>query len=1376
MSLLYFFLSIFISLGAIVILRYSDRNNRSFEKIHKLTQKVKDEIDNYSRQSIEQLKNFDTNFDYSIKKGESLLKMLNDGVNNTSLKVSGSIDSSLKDRLAALEKAVDDNRQLLSEGNTPGGVSKNIKALLKESVKEVKFIRADIKKMQTEIDVEKKNISSMIENHNKDVGTRITNYRKELELFVSEQWKSYTKHSTEINTDIKRLDEKMDSLRGGHLEQFQSNLTEIEDTQRKKLVQMKDEFSKLHLDVQKDIEKKIGDYSTYFTRLENRVDEYTVKLEKKLEKEIDLRVLDINKAATDKVKEIDAHVDLVKTDARNSILKIVREYDDKIQSLVTKFKEMESATGDKIAEYEAFLSDSSINIENIRNDIFTKIEDKQKELSIHLNNAADLGMKLELKVFDNIKEQLRKFKISVDKTITDLDKNVSDKILSNNNILSDFDKLLSDKSAALNNDIKVLSDRISNVTDENSKFITKNSADIEALENEVELNKNGINAVLQELKDQTNYRVNEVSRDVELRIDEIKKHFNAGKEAAYKDIESMLHEITANADGKTEEINSKFNIKFVEIEKQLQAAHDGMITRAKELENDITGDSKKIRDDFLNKQIELEDKINIEIEKMREFVEEKNSGLYHEVSIFESKLKSVLSDFEDRIYDNEGELKRVEKEYFEKGELYLKKCEDDTEKLQLINERIKEEIQLVKNNIETDITALTDNGRNEARLVMENGKSRLLAVYKELESETDRKINEYKDHLSKIKHNMKLIEDKFDAQFEDKLVAMDKKFDGKQEMFNEKYKIHLSELTERTNSAESDFLQKLSGIESDFNKRTMQLLNDNKKELSELNKSYDNLQSEIEKIEKHIDQHVNDKIESGKNMLNEQYDNLETDSIRRINDYKNELLTVRQSIDAMNEKFDAKFNDTSINIDDRFKEKYIEINERYAENIALLRAKITDMETQFRSGFDNSIKSNTDKLNSFVNKFDNLSLQIETLKTRIDKEIADRVKKGVDTINSTLEERIENANKIFSDNETGFVEKLDEYKKDFVKIQQNMKQTDAKFTAQFIEHSSVLDKRIALIETEIKRFENHTKIFDKANNMKDKLDGEIKLLIDNVNVLKGHKADMDELEKKINKINTTVTATESKYTDILSGTKKIENIEATINDIKVFIDDAQKRIADMSDARVAMKNIETQLDRVESRYKGVETMLHGLDSKEASIKQTGENIGKLDHTAKDIEMKISNIARKLDEVRFKEETYEKSLKAFEKDASLILQSQDRVMSVIEKFNQMDSFIEDLEVRSNSINKHREWLVKAQTQMENLNAATDKKIKILESLVENEGVKKDTASSIKGDDSLKESVIKLKKQGWAIDDIAKTLNLSIGEVEFILDLEMNAKSR
>ena len=142
-------------------------------------------------------------------------------------------------------------------------------------------------------------------------------------------------------------------------------------------------------------------------------------------------------------------------------------------------------------------------------------------------------------------------------------------------------------------------------------------------------------------------------------------------------------------------------------------------------------------------------------------------------------------------------------------------------------------------------------------------------------------------------------------------------------------------------------------------------------------------------------------------------------------------------------------------------------------------------------------------------------------------------------------------------------------------------------------------------------------------------------------------------------------------------------------------------------------------------------------------------------------------------MQYKEEVFEKSIKQFEKDASLVLQSQSQVASMLDKFHQMESLVEDIEIRNKSITKNREWLVKAQTQLENLNHETDAKIKLLKALQPAKGEGLGNAKNLNNEDkTLRESIVQLRKQGWSIDEIAKTMNKSIGEVELILDLELS----
>ena len=82
--------------------------------------------------------------------------------------------------------------------------------------------------------------------------------------------------------------------------------------------------------------------------------------------------------------------------------------------------------------------------------------------------------------------------------------------------------------------------------------------------------------------------------------------------------------------------------------------------------------------------------------------------------------------------------------------------------------------------------------------------------------------------------------------------------------------------------------------------------------------------------------------------------------------------------------------------------------------------------------------------------------------------------------------------------------------------------------------------------------------------------------------------------------------------------------------------------------------------------------------------------------------------------------------------------------------------------------------KTETQIETMNGETDKRIRLLETLISKTSDSPLITDKLKNDSSKKELVLQLQSQGWTIDDIAKTLGLSLGEVDFILDLELSKK--
>jgi DNA-binding NarL/FixJ family response regulator len=83
---------------------------------------------------------------------------------------------------------------------------------------------------------------------------------------------------------------------------------------------------------------------------------------------------------------------------------------------------------------------------------------------------------------------------------------------------------------------------------------------------------------------------------------------------------------------------------------------------------------------------------------------------------------------------------------------------------------------------------------------------------------------------------------------------------------------------------------------------------------------------------------------------------------------------------------------------------------------------------------------------------------------------------------------------------------------------------------------------------------------------------------------------------------------------------------------------------------------------------------------------------------------------------------------------------------------------------------REWLARTETRLDEISKQSQDQLKLLGDLLkEDNPVKKTKGAPPIG---IRENVVKLAHQGWKVDEIARALHLSRGEVELILELPQN----
>ena len=85
----------------------------------------------------------------------------------------------------------------------------------------------------------------------------------------------------------------------------------------------------------------------------------------------------------------------------------------------------------------------------------------------------------------------------------------------------------------------------------------------------------------------------------------------------------------------------------------------------------------------------------------------------------------------------------------------------------------------------------------------------------------------------------------------------------------------------------------------------------------------------------------------------------------------------------------------------------------------------------------------------------------------------------------------------------------------------------------------------------------------------------------------------------------------------------------------------------------------------------------------------------------------------------------------------------------------------------NLNQAREWLARTETRLEEVQREAEEQVKLLGAIMKQDGGQKNAAGAPPV--TTRDTVIKLARQSWNVDEIARATSLSRGEVELILEL-------
>jgi DNA repair exonuclease SbcCD ATPase subunit len=309
------------------------------------------------------------------------------------------------------------------------------------------------------------------------------------------------------------------------------------------------------------------------------------------------------------------------------------------------------------------------------------------------------------------------------------------------------------------------------------------------------------------------------------------------------------------------------------------------------------------------------------------------------------------------------------------------------------------------------------------------------------------------------------------------------------------------------------------------------------------------------------------------------------------------------------------------------------------------------------------------------------------------------------------------------------------------------------------ERAKIMDIAIKDADRRLKEFVVQTKLFDQAEAQRRDLERKLEDLRSDLDGLDQRRAEAAEMEAQFVKIKRLTEDVNAKMVPFLAEKRRIELMESDFNRLLQISQAVKEKLAQVSDSNDTLQAVQLRIRGLEDALSDVEEKYQRIEKKNQVLEETNKGID-------DNFQAIQKTEKALE--RFKDDLLRigDTQAAIHSSIEQLGAENEKVREAAEKTASLDELLTTLEDRIEKMQDAREWLARIEKRFDELNKSTQAQVKTLI-----RGGGKGTAKPRSGGIpiAVRENVGKLKQQGWTGEEIAANLNLSIGEVELILEV-------
>jgi chromosome segregation ATPase len=603
-------------------------------------------------------------------------------------------------------------------------------------------------------------------------------------------------------------------------------------------------------------------------------------------------------------------------------------------------------------------------------------------------------------------------------------------------------------------------------------------------------------------------------------------------------------------------------------------------------------------------------------------------------------------------------------------------------------------------------------------------------------------------------------------------------------------------------------------ITNDFTAFENELKQNYKIALDNFDKSAGGIQNKIDGLEKEINELKSGAYEKVSGNLKEFEELINANLVKRSESINNQMIEWRSKLEKrfgeLNEGAEAECRKIEHECGETLRRKKEELDANFDEEIKRVKDSFDDLGKSIgiqTERYEKSIKSLETHLQSSLD--DARKIVDSTLKTEISRfelQNAERLKKHERGMEDALREKSlvieERLNEItaltgksYTDVENYKVvcverfnemdaaienlrkrgkELTSESEERLAAVRARIEETASDVMNQRTEMLTATSEKIKLLENSIGEADRHiadffnkTELIDKTIAVKKDVENKIEDLNADMEKLALQSIELSELKNQFEKIKRMEEDLRNKMTEFSIEQQRIERMEINFNRLlqtSQSVEDRLKQITGADDmlqeAQIKIRKLGEAMSETEEKYQRIEKKNQILEAANDGIEKNFKSLQESEELTKKLNGDIQRINAGIENIRL--------------EIDALTNENEKAHDTVEKLSNLDQTINEIDTRIQNMQKARVWMADLETRLDEKYREVRQQFKLTDDIIK----KQDDRIHIDKESSLppgtRDDVIRLKKQGWTVDEIVKNMKISRAAVELILETARREK--